>query len=180
MRDSAEAATLVTVTGWLSRDGRFYGAYEDVARYAGCTHVACSRCGKPTKKPWTACDDCRDLAAKERYEAMPRAEWDGEAMLYSSVSDRYFDCIEDAEDSLDEGQTLADLRLVICKPNHVPQLTEDYFSDKLPEDGDLPGYLAKAIPAFNAAIKDAPVLSWSPGKFALELSTPADSGGAPQ
>ena len=39
MIDDPRAATLVTVTGWRSRDGRFYGDNEHSARWAGCTHV---------------------------------------------------------------------------------------------------------------------------------------------
>ena len=48
MIDDPRAATLVTVTGWRSMDGRFYGDNEHAARWAGCTHVKCLACGKPT------------------------------------------------------------------------------------------------------------------------------------
>lgn len=49
---SDEAAQQVTVTGWRSREGLFYGNDERIARWAGATHVECSECGKPTPKPW--------------------------------------------------------------------------------------------------------------------------------
>ncbi|CAB4172456.1 hypothetical protein UFOVP935_22 [uncultured Caudovirales phage] len=45
MIDDPQAATLVTVTGWRSRDGRFYGDNEHAARWGGCTHVKCLACG---------------------------------------------------------------------------------------------------------------------------------------
>jgi len=40
MEDSAEAASVQTVTGWVSRLGHFFGANEGAertARYDGCT-----------------------------------------------------------------------------------------------------------------------------------------------
>jgi len=39
--DSAEAASIQTVTGWVSRSGRFWGNDEHMARYDGCTHRKC-------------------------------------------------------------------------------------------------------------------------------------------
>lgn len=174
MRDSPEAATYRTdISGWVSRDGRYYGndrGAEATARWAGCTHVACERCGATTEKSWTKCRGCRDLMERERYDARPKAEWDGEAYLYSEALDRYFPDMEEAEDTLEEGQRLADLMLVICKPNHVPQLEPDYCCDELPDDGegDVPDAVAEAMDAFNKAVAGI-VLSWSPGKFALKL-----------
>lgn len=171
MRDAPEAATLRTVTGWVSRHGRFYGESEDTARYDGCTHVFCNICGLPAKKSYTVCSSCRDKKATDRYNAMPRQSWDGNAMLYSDARDEYFFEIEYAEDSLGDGETLDDLRMVICVPNCVRHLDDDYFSDALPEDGELPECLRDAIAAFNAAIDNAPVLSWIPGKYALDINT---------
>ena len=179
MRDSPEAATYRTdIKGWVSRDGFYYGdgeTNEATARYAGCTHVACKRCGKPVEKRWLACDGCRDLMDIERFEKMPRADWDGESMLYSNARDTYYNGLEDALDALEDGQTLADLRLVICTPNRGSPLTSDYFEDEWPEDGDdgsLPDEVYAAMDAFNAAIAAMRPLSWSPGKHALDLDGP--------
>ncbi len=170
MRDAPEAATLRAVTGWVSRNGHFYGNNEDAARYDGCTHVACRHCGKPVEKAWTACRACRDVAEDAKYEAMPRKAWDGVAMLYSQARDEYFADLDGAEDVLEEGETLDVLQLVICEPNHGRRLEEDYFCDELAEDGEVPDCLIGAIEAFNAAINKAPPLSWSPGKWALDTS----------
>jgi len=126
MRDSSEAAQYRTdIKGWVSRDGRYYGdgpLGEQMARYAGCTHVPCSKCGSPTPRDYTACDACRERAVVARYEALPRAEWNGTSWLYSEARDRYYESPGDAADDLEDGETLADLRLLICTPNHVRQL----------------------------------------------------------
>ena len=42
-----------------------------------------------------------------------------QAMLYSDSRDEYFSSPEDAEDSLEEGQTLADLKLHILSLIHI-------------------------------------------------------------
>ena len=172
MPDSEDAAQYRTgIKGWVSRHGIYYGdgpQSEQAARYAGCTHVQCSQCSAPTPKPYTKCGDCRALAEAARYEAMPRAEWDGKAMLYSEARDQYYSTPDDAAEDLEDDQTLADLRLVICEPNCVRQIKPDYCCDDLPEDGDVPDEVAEAMEAFNEAVAGI-VLSWSPGKTALAL-----------
>lgn len=166
LRDSPEAAQPVTVTAWKSSTGRLFFD-EWSARYDGSTHSLCEDCGEPSEKPYTVCDSCRDLREEAKYEALPRAEWDGKAMLYSETKERYYSAPEYAEDDLEEGQTLADLRLVICEPNYARRLEPDDFADDLPEDGDTPDWLYEAINAFNQAIEKGEPLSWSPGKVAL-------------
>ena len=53
-----------------------------------------------------------------------------------------------------------------------PTLDPVHFCDELPDDdeGELPDSLYDAIDAFNAAVEKAGPLSWSPGKFALDLT----------
>ena len=171
MIDDPRAATLVTVAGWRSRDGRFYGDNEHAARWSGCTHVKCVSCGDPTNKICSVCQSCREKAADARYDAMPAAEWDGVAMLYSDSRDKYFSSPEDAEDSLEEGQTMADLKLIICKPEYANPIDASNWQDQLPDDGDgdTPYWLEAAIEQFNAAISGQPPLSWSPGKVAMRI-----------
>lgn len=170
MRDSQEAAQHRTdIKGWVSRDGVYFGDdqnSERAARYSGCTHVPCDLCGAPIPKSRVRCQDCRELTDTANYKAMPHAEWDGEAMLYSEVRDQYYSTPDDAAEDLDENQTLDDLRLVICEPNYVRPLDSDYCCDELPEDGDLPPEVEAAMEAFNQAVAGI-VLSWSPGKTAL-------------
>jgi hypothetical protein len=167
LRDSPDAAKPHTMSGWVSRNGLFF-ADEDAARYDGCTHVACSECGAPARKPWTKCPECIARADIARYWAMPEAEWDGKAMLFSHASEQYFNSLEDAQDHLEHWQTLDSLRLIICEPNHVRPLDYDYCGDDLPDDDDeVPDAVAEAMDAFNKAIKGV-VLSWSPGKYRLK------------
>ncbi len=171
MRDSAEAAQYRTeIKGWVSRSGIFYGDNphsEDIARYDGCTHVACRTCGCATEKMWTKCNGCRDVADAARFDAMPSAPWDGKSMVFSQALERYYADPIEALDDLEDGQTMGDLQLVICSPNYVRQLEADYFADDLPEENDdLPARLEAAMDAFNQAVAGI-VLSWSPGKTRL-------------
>ena len=168
LRNSPEAAQEITIKAWKSSNGRVFFD-EHTARYDGSTHDLCSYCGKIAEHPYTACKGCRDLKDIEKYEALPKAEWDGTGMLYSDALDRYYSDIESAEDDLEEGQTLADLRLLLCKSNYARQLDGGDFEDDLPEnDGELPEWLSEAIEAFNKAV-EGKVLSWSPGKVALKV-----------
>lgn len=167
MFDSPEAAEPYTMHGWKSSNGFFY-PNEHSARYEGCTHRPCRECGAPAKKMYTACDECREKAEIAKYDAMPAAEWDGEAILYSDSRDEYYRNLDAAEDALDEGQSLADLRLVLCEPNYCCQIEEDFFCDKLAEDGEVPGHIWDAMEAFNESVAGT-VLSWSPGKCRMKM-----------
>jgi hypothetical protein len=169
MFDSPDAATYRTdIKGWVSRNGIFYGENnERTARYSGCTHVACSVCGTPTTKHYTKCDKCRSMAAIDRYLAMPAAQWDGATMLYSDARDEYYIDLEAVYDSIEEGESIDDLRLIICEPNYARQIEEDYFCDEMTEDGDLPDEVTDAMEAFNEKVAGV-VLSWSPGKTRLD------------
>ena len=173
--DSPEAATYRTdIAGWVSRDGTFYGdgpKGERVARYVGCTHVLCKRCGEATPKEHSLCDACTSLYNAQRYAAMPRAKWDDEAPLYSEVTEKFYYCLAEAEEDaaeMEEPQTLADLRLVICEPVYVTPLGMDYCSEDMSDESEMPDELADAIEAFNEAVAGI-VISWMPGKTALDL-----------
>jgi len=77
--DSPEAARLVTVTGWVSSDGRFFGNLDDaerIARYAGCTHQPCGECGVLCEKMYTRCPECRAKEESKRFAEKKRQEWD--------------------------------------------------------------------------------------------------------
>lgn len=173
---SEEAAHKVIIDGWVSRNGYFYGDDERAARYDGCTHVACERCGKPVRKGWLACDECREKREAEKYAALERKEWDGEGMIYSDSHDQYFDCWEDVDDLIDELSgpgspvTIESLRLLICEPQYAREVDTDYWSDDLPEDGDLPPDIEEALEEFNAVIRNhREPLSWIPGKYAVRI-----------
>ena len=167
---SPEAAKLVTVTGWVSRDGIFYGDKEDIARYAGCTHRPCEDCQKPTSKHYIRCDECRSKFEHEQWLKMPLVEWDGEPLVIH-WSDTHFFNEDDVYEYAEENELkVSDLDLVICEPNYARQVDEDYWQDELAEDGELPAVIEDALKVFNAVIHAyKEPLSWSQGKKRVVL-----------
>lgn len=162
------AAEQVTVTLWRSRTGRLYDR-EDTARHDGSTHGSCEDCGAACDKMWTSCRACRDNRALERWEKRERRPWNGNP-LYSEAMNDYFNDLDDVETYLDGDSHIDDLRLVQCEPVYPRAIDGDRFFDDLPEDGEIPEALSKAMDAFNAAVKGI-VLSYTPGKYRLEDAT---------
>jgi hypothetical protein len=162
-----------TLTGYWDANGRLWEnapSGEHMARYVACTHVRCNTCGAPTPKVWLMCADCRDGKAASEHATLPTAEWDGVTLLHSYVTDRYYGSPREAEDDLEDGQTLGDLRLTICNPHFGRELDAvDNFEDCLPEDGDVPGEIQAAVDALNRVIRAHGPLSYSPGKIALRI-----------
>jgi len=155
------------LSGWVSRDGIFYGNDERAARYSGCTHVACSDCGKPTTKGWLVCDSCKEIREKAKYQSMPKEVWDEKGMLYSQSADKYFSDWGEVEEYCEEEDIkIGNLMLIICKPNYLPLLDLDYGYDELAEDGELPDAIIKAINDFNAVVKATGAVSWLPSNKA--------------
>lgn len=173
LNTSDEAARFVTnISGWVSRDGLFFGKDERTARWSGCTHVACETCGTPTPKGYLICDACRSKKDAEKYEAREKRKWDGPEMAYSEAVDKYFTDWDEAEDYCEQEEwSMESLRLVICEPNYAREVESDFWCDDLAEDGELPPGLEKALEELNSYIRDEKIiLSWSPGKYAVDLS----------
>ncbi len=168
--DSPEAASYQTgLSGWVSRGGWFFGdgpQSEEIARYDGCTHVACKTCGTPTEKLWTKCKTCRSQDDLLRYEAKPSAEWNGESVLYSETLGVFYDSPEQAREDLGEGKPLSALRLVICQPVYTTPLDLDYWDNEVPDNWEIPNEVYQAMRAFNAAV-DGIVIAWEPGEYRL-------------
>ena len=97
---------------------------------------------------------------------MPAKEWDGKTPLYSDEFDRYFFDIESAEDW---GASLKDMRLILCEPIEYRRIEDDYWEDCLPENGELPCEVKKAIDDLNKILETAEPASFTPGKFRLRL-----------
>ncbi|MDR3620498.1 MAG: hypothetical protein P4L85_14200 [Paludisphaera borealis] len=167
--DSDQAAKRVTLTGWVSRHGRFYGDDEHAARWDGCTHRQCD-CGKAHERSRTMCDNCARKAREAKFEAMPFVEWDGVTPLSLFDDDRYFFSEDDLRDFCEAEEIAPDtLRLVVCEPQHARELDgNDYFCDLLPEDctlDDMAPEIAEAFNKLNEVIKAyGKPLSWYPGK----------------
>ena len=68
-------------------------------------------------------------------------------------------------DNFDDEIKSEDLRLVICEPNKMEQVSSDYWEDILPESMErLPEEVEKALEALNNVIREAKPISWRPGK----------------
>jgi hypothetical protein len=173
---SDEAATYKTVTGWVSRDGYFFGNDERSARYSGATHRPCEECGKPIEKSRVRCSECQEKKSRALFLAMSTKEWDRETPLYSRHVEEFFFDEESLLDYCDEElcHTIEEMELIICEPRYARQLDVDDFCDELPEDRDeAPEALMVAIDEFNERVKGLGPLSWTPGKYRaiVNLST---------
>ena len=168
--ESDEAAKFVTgLSGWVDKNGVFWGQLEEMARYASATHKRCEECKTAIiKRGYRFCADCKEKKDIERYSRLERKVWDGEVYLYSDRDDIYFSNYQELHDYIDEHQieNIDSLRLVICEPEHLRELDADYWADDLPEDAELPESVLSTIEALNASLKDAGVVGWTPGKFA--------------
>lgn len=168
MYDDDQAAKQVTVTGWVSRQGRFYGDNEHLARWDGCTHMTCE-CGAVHEKGWTICETCRRKAKDVRYAALPVVEWDGKTPLCLFDDDKYFFSEDEVLDYCEEeGVAPSNLQLVVCEPQYAHQVDPDEeYQDLMPEDqymADVAPEIVEAFNALNEAIEkcDKP-LSWVAG-----------------
>lgn len=172
MFDSPEAASLQTVTGWLSADGRFFGNDENLARYCGATHRRCD--AHPEHQIYEVnsyCKECHQQRRQAKFAAMPIKEWAGEPLVIFD-GDQYFFDEDSLRDYLIESDiALADLQLCICEPNYPSQIDPaDHFCDDLPEDGEIRDeQLVAAFELLNEMIRKSEPLSWSEGKFAAAL-----------
>lgn len=163
--DDELAAKKETVTGWVSRNKRFYGENESAARYDGSTHSKCE-CGNKVQKGWTKCDFCRAKSAKERYDAYEFQEWDGKQPVYSDNYDKYFFDSDEIDDYCEENEVSSeDLMLVICKSNYLGLINSSIWEDDLPEDGDIPKELQVKLDELNEFIKTLPPVSYYPSKI---------------
>lgn len=172
MFDAPEAASLKTVTGWVSADGRFFGGDENLARYCGATHRRCDV--NPEHQIYEVnsyCKECRQVRRQAKFAAMPIKGWAGEPLVIFDGDQYFFD-----EDSLrdyliDSDIELADLQLCICAPNYPSQIDPaDHFCDDLPEDGEIrDDQLLAAFELLNEMIRKSEPLSWSEGEFAASL-----------
>ena len=175
--DHLQAAERKTVTGWVSRNGHFWGEDERMARYEGSTHRACDVCGSVVLKQWVYCEKCRYDKMQKVWEAMPRKEWDHETPLAIFDTDTYFFFYDEIESYCEDHECKPeDLKLVWCdpiKPKHI--YADDLFADELPGDDSEAEVrdtdILAAIDALNKAIERAEPFSWYPGKVAAILST---------
>ena len=172
--ESEEAAKFVTgISGWVDREGNFYGANERLARYSGSTHRHCD-CGEVVEQR-SYCSACHRRKEIENYKNAQKIEWDHETTLYSQAHDKYLSDKDDLFDLMCETEVTDpdELELFICEPNELSQIDSDHWADDLPEDGELPPEVEAALEEFNAVIRKSEPVSWSPGKFAAIVNLEA-------
>lgn len=169
-----EAATYRTdISGWVSRNGRYFGDDERLARWDGCTHILCD-CGEPTEKPWTKCKKCREAERDKHFATLEKKPWDGKVPLCIWDDDQYFWSEEEIEEYCEElGLELKELKLLICEPVYAREINPDeYYEDDLPEGVEgVEDDLWEEFEALNKYIRETkPILSWMPSKYAAVLT----------
>ncbi|WP_445494636.1 hypothetical protein [Photorhabdus sp. SF281] len=169
MYDSEEAASIKTVTGWVAKNGSFWGDDEHTARYSGSTHRKCKNNPEhPIFRRNDYCSICREEKNNEEFNAMERKEWDWETPIVIFNTDQYLWNECDLLEYCDENNVSPqELKLVICEPNFPDEIDgEYYFRNDLPDDGELPAELQRAFDILNIAIRNCGPLSWSQGNIA--------------
>lgn len=165
--DDPRAAYLGTVTGWISRDGYFYGNHEKAARYAGSTHKMC-KCGNIFKKN-SYCALCHEMNVIDRYHGMKECENAPGNMFFSDAFDEYFPDVEEIVEFMydNDVRVVEDLRLQPTRPNKcfAPDAI-DLYSGILPDDGDyhsIPESVLLAFSELEEKLKELDAtLSWEP------------------
>lgn len=175
MFDAPEAASLQTVTGWVSADGRFFGQDENLARFCGATHRRCEKNpDHPVHEVRSYCEQCHSDSRAKVFAAMPTKDWEGEPLVCFDGDLYFFDADSLRDYILDGDIDVTDLRLCICIPNYPCEIDpSDHFCDDLPEDGEIrDDQLVAAFDLLNEMIRKSEPLSWSQGKFAATLPQP--------
>ena len=171
--DPRAAHYVTDIKGWVSRDGRFYGNDERLARWAGSTHNVCDACGAVTERPWTHCAPCRARSKAERHAKRETKPYNGEP-IYSDAIDKFFFDEDELLDYLadDDAVPLNDLQLVFCKPQFAREIDTDIWCDELPDDHEVPGWLTEAVETLNQTIREREEpLSWVAGQIAVDVTT---------
>ena len=177
LASSPEAASIQTVTGWVARDGRFWGDDERMARFCGSTHRTCEVNPEhgPVEKH-SYCKACHAEKKEAQWLAMPKAPFaKGLMPLCVFNSDRFFFDVDDLRYWLEEHALNPEgVRLVQCEPVHAEPIDpNEHFADDLPEDGEVPDELRVAFDALNAVIAKCEPLCWRPANE-LGVLLPAD------
>ena len=172
--DSQEAASIQTVTGWVSRDGYFYGNDERLARWAGSTHRLCESCGNVFVKN-SYCEPCAKKRRDDEIASLPMREWKGEPVYLESADEYFFEPSDFYDYCLDNDLNPKDQVLLFVTPNYASEIDpNEHYADDLPEEGDVPAELSEAFDALNEVIRmRSSALSYSPGK---ERVDPASIG----
>ncbi|QDP48152.1 MAG: hypothetical protein Unbinned6437contig1000_6 [Prokaryotic dsDNA virus sp.] len=170
---SDEAAQFKTgISGWVSSDGRFFGDNEHLARYCGCTHKNCEKCGGEILVN-SYCESCHKKGRLEKFKSYELVEWDGKHPFAIFDTDEFFFDFDSFSDYVTNNELNPNnLRLVLCEPNYMRQVEADYWEDEFPEGGDdscIPGDILSALETLNELIGNKKeILSWYQGNKRIE------------
>ncbi len=164
-----EAASVKTVTGWVSSTGRYWGEDEHMARFDGSTHKACE-CGEIISRS-DYCHPCHLKKEQEKYNSFVVVEWDKESPICEYSGDQYFFDHESLCDYLSDSEIhVSALNLVLCEPHPIQQIDSDYFSDDQHEDFELPDDIQTALDSLNKVIQESAPVTFYPSKVAVKVS----------
>lgn len=167
MMDDAAAASIQTLTGWVDRQGRFWGNDEYQARWCGATHRKCKN--KPDEHPIHKthgyCEECHHESRQADFAKMERGVWAGEPLVIFDSEQYFFDVESLAEYCWENSVFPRELQLLICEPNYPPEFDfRQHCEEIIPDGGDyysLSQEVRDATDALNKAIKESEAVSWS-------------------
>lgn len=192
--DSA-AQYRTNISGWVSRDGLFFGEgddAEDKARWVGCTHFTCSECGALATKKRNyhrtgICESCEEVKRDaerdkreeeeiEKYHAASKIEWDGVTPVYDEASEVFHFSTEDLYLWLEEDpeHDAANCRLYLCKQAPLREICEAYWLDDMHVDAELPDIVVAGIEFLNKLLKETDSRQWEPTNQAVTYSVDVD------
>jgi hypothetical protein len=151
------------------------GSDERGARWSGCTHMTCE-CGTVYEKGQTKCRDCYSLERSIKYDAFPMEQYDGEPVCawdddkYFFDEDALLDYMWEARDAARKEGCEPLVEIVKCKPHRLGFISEDWWADDLPEDGELDDTVAAKLAELNEAIRNAPTSCWMPDNIRIDLA----------
>ncbi|MGM8922553.1 hypothetical protein ACS6O0_06695 [Enterobacter hormaechei subsp. steigerwaltii] len=167
MMDSDEAASILTVTGWVDRQGRYWGSDEHQARWCGATHRKCKN--KPGEHPIHSthgyCEECHRESRQAKFATFEREVWAGEPLVIFDDDQYFFDAESLADYCYEHSLLPSELQLMICEPNYPPEFDLEQHCEEIMPDGDdyycLPQAVRDAAEALNKALKESAPVSWS-------------------
>lgn len=170
-----KAASLKTVSGWVSRNNRFYGSNEHLARIDGCTHRICEKCNVAViEKKYHICRDCYKAGMIELFMQRPADAWaNTEVPVYSHIEEMHFyDLYEFIDFCCKKGiikkecntdisvSTLSEaaekLLIELCNPVGLVKISEESIMPALIDNEievKIPNAVINAIETFNKIIE---------------------------
>ena len=157
------------IEGWVGKDGKFYGKDKDRAIRANSTHTKCEK-GHVYGNTWVSCPECRKRDLSKRYLKMPERDWDGKAPLCLFDTDHYFWNLDEVLDyANEEGIEVSKLGLVICEPQYLNRIEEEYWEELIPDGFELSDIVTadfwNDLRNFNNKIDDLGPVSYIGGKY---------------